>query len=299
MRKVTWAVVVGALLMSVVHVPAALAGVAEPTYYVALGDSLSVGFQPNRGETAHGYVDVLTGRVRRDLIPDLRLKNVGCAGETSRSLISGKRSPCRYPAGSQLDAAVKFLDEHPGQVAFITIDIGANDITNRCLRPSLLIRRSCARDLAPALSDRVTAIVEALASAAGPGVPIVGMTYYNPFLGLWGLVPGGRALAHADQRAWVVFNEALATAYEGAGAAVAGVAERFRIEDFDDTVVVPDRGRIPVNVALACRWTWFCSERFPGDPHANRTGYRRIAGTFQRELGPLLETSRGAVAIAS
>jgi lysophospholipase L1-like esterase len=278
--------------MSVVQAPTAAAGEVEPqpTYSLALGDSLSVGFQPNRGKTSHGYVDVLARRIRKDLIPDLRLRNVGCPGETSRSMITGERSPCVYPAGSQLQAAVDFLAAHAGQVAFITIDVGVNDLLNRCLRPSFLIRRWCARDLAPALGDRVTTIVETLASAAGPGVPIVGMTYYNPFLGLWGLVPGGRLLAHADQRAWVVFNEAVASAYEDAGAVIADVATRFRIEDFEETVLVPNRGRIPVNVALACRWTWFCSGRFPSDPHANRIGYRRIGGTFQRELEPLLVT---------
>ena len=30
--------------------------------------------------------------------------------------------------GTQLGDAVRFLDEHPGQIAFITINIGANDI---------------------------------------------------------------------------------------------------------------------------------------------------------------------------
>jgi lysophospholipase L1-like esterase len=288
MRKASLAVVVGTLLLSVLQAPVAQAGVEDPPFALALGDSLSVGFQPNRGETTHGYVDVLTRRIRKDAISGLRLRNVGCPGETSRSLISGKRSPCNYPAGSQLDAAVKFLNEHPGQVAYITIDVGANDLLDRCLRPSFLIRRSCARDLAPGLADRVTTIVDALESAAGPGVPIVGMNYYNPFLGLWGLVPGGRHLARADQRAWVVFNETLETAFADAGAEVVDVADRFRIDEFDETVRVPGRGRIPVNVAIACRWTWFCSERYPTDPHANRIGYRRIGGTFEREVLSLL-----------
>ena len=125
---------------------------------------------------------------------------------------------------------------------------------------------------------------------AAPGVPIVGMTYYDPFLGLWGLIPGGRALAHADQRAWTVFNDALTSAYGHAGATVADVATTFRIDDFDHTVVVPGRGRVPVNVALACRWTWFCSARHTFDVHANRTGYRKIATTFHRVLKPLLPT---------
>ncbi len=288
MRKASLAVVVGTLLLSVLQAPVAQAGAEEPPFALALGDSLSVGFQPNRGVTSHGYVDVLARRIRKEAIPGMRLRNVGCPGETSRALISGKGSPCSYPAGSQLDAAVKFLTDHLGQVAYITIDVGANDLLNRCLRPSFLIRRSCARDLAHGLNNRVRTIVDALEAAAGPGVPIVGMTYYNPFLGLWGLVPGGRHLARADQRAWEVFNETLETAFEDAGAEVADVADRFRIDDFDETVRVPGRGRIPVNVALACRWTWFCSQRYPGDPHANRIGYRKIGGTFEREVLSLL-----------
>jgi hypothetical protein len=43
-----------------------------------------------------------------------------------------------------------------------------------------------------------------------------------------------------------------------------------------------------VNVANACRWTWFCSPRYAGDPHANAIGYRKIADTFEQELATLL-----------
>lgn len=286
MRKASLAAAV-ATVFAMLQLPGAQAGGSNPTYYLALGDSLSVGYQPGRGETAHGYVEVLARRLKKDALPYLQLRNVGCPGETSRSLITGERSLCRYTAGSQLDAAVGFLTAHAGEVAFVTIDVGANDLVNRCLEPSGLIARSCATDLGPRLADRVGQIVDAL-SAAAPGVPIVGMNYYNPFLGLWGLVPGGRALAHADQRAWTVFNQALETAYVAAGAEVADVARTFRIDDFEDTVFAPGRGRIPVNVALTCRWTWFCSERTFTDPHANRTGYRRIAHTFERALAPLL-----------
>ncbi len=257
-----------------------------PVSYLALGDSLAVGYQPNRGQTTGGYVDDLWRRIRQGM-PALSLRNVGCAGETSRSLITGEHSPCHYAAGSQLDAALSFLLAHPGEVAFITIDVGANDLLNHCLGSDLLIRKPCTVGLVPKLQTRLTEIVDALATAA-PGVPIVAMRYYNPFLGLWGLIRGGRALAHADQHAWTVFNGALASAYAGAGATVADVAATFRIDDFTPAVVVPGRGRVPVNVALSCRWTWFCSPRFAGDPHANRVGYRKIARTFFRELQGLL-----------
>jgi len=265
-------------------VPAAQAGAT--TSYLALGTSLAVGFQPGRGETRNGYVDDLYRRMQQQ-IDGLSLRNVGCPGETSRSMISGDGSPCSFAAGSQLDAAVAFLEAHSGSISFITIDVGANDLLNHCLRRDGLVSRSCAVDLAPHLASRVADIVDALTGAA-PDVPVIGMTYYNPFLGVWNLVPGGHRLARADQRAWAVFDDRLTTAYRDAGAAVADVAAIYRIDDFTQTVAVPGIGRIPVNVALACRWTWFCSKRFFGDPHPNRLGYQRIAGTYLRELRGVL-----------
>ena len=157
-----------------------------------------------------------------------------------------------------------------------------------CLNPDTYrLDRTCATDLLPRLHDRLTQIVDAL-TAAAPGVPIVSMTYYDPLLGLWGLVPGGRALARADQRVWTTMNTTLATAYTDAEVTVADVATTFRIDDFTDTIVVPGRGELPVNVANTCRWTWFCTPRFAGDVHTNRVGYRKIAETFEQVLQPLL-----------
>ena len=113
--------VAAALMVSMLQggIPVARAGGGE-TFYLALGTSLAVGFQPNRGETSKGYVDVLWRRMAQQ-IPGLSLKNVGCPGETSSSMITGTHQHCRYPQGSQLDAAVAFLQAHPGQVAFITL----------------------------------------------------------------------------------------------------------------------------------------------------------------------------------
>ena len=245
MRRLAVAVVTATLIVSMLQggIPEARAGGGATVFYLALGDSVAVGFQPGRGETT-GYV----GRVWRSIrpqIPGLRLRNMSCVGETSGSMTTGRHSACHYAAGSQLDAAVSFLEGHPGEVAFITIDIGGNDLIGRCMdRSTGLVERTCAVEQRRRLQARLTGIIDAL-TAAGPGVPIVGMTYYNPLLGFWGLVPGGRALARADQRAWVVLNAGLATAYDDAGATVADVAASFRIDDFTDTVVVPGRGRYP------------------------------------------------------
>jgi lysophospholipase L1-like esterase len=288
MRRLSSAVVAATLIVSMLQGGIATAHVDDggTVYYLALGDSLAAGFQPN-GVTGKGYVDDLWRSIRQQ-IPGLRLRNVACPGETSGSLIAGKRSPCHYAAGSQLDAAVSFLQAHPGQVAFITINIGSNDLVNRCLDDNGLFHRACAVEMRPRLQARLTHILDALGTAAGPGVPIVGMRYYDPFLGFWGLVPGGRALARASLRTFTAMNVGLASAYEDAGAGVANVAATFRIHDFKDTLVVPGRGRLPVNVALTCTWTWFCSPKFAGDPHAHNTGYRKIARTFERKLKGLL-----------
>lgn len=289
MRRISLAVVSAALLVSTLQVgiPAAHAGSkATATYYVALGDSVAAGFQPNTGLTT-GYV----GRVWRHFrteIPGLSLRNLACPGETTASMITGKRSPCHYGAGSQLEAAVSFLGAHAGAIAFITIDIGANDLIFQCLDGRTgLFGRACAKDERPRLRTRLANILDALAMAA-PGVPIVGMTYYDPFLGLWGLVPGGYKLAKADHRVMNLLNAALETVYGDAGVPVADMATTFRTDDFTDTVIVPGRGRLPLNVALACRWTWFCTTKYFFDPHPNWMGYKRIARTFGRKLRGLV-----------
>jgi lysophospholipase L1-like esterase len=265
-----------------------------PRFYLALGDSVAAGFQPDRGITDQGYVDDLWRSVRRTHIPNLDLRNLSCPGETSHSLISGTGSPCYETDRSQLDEALAFIHRHEGRIAFVTIDIGSNDLVNRCLDfETLRFNRACVVDLTPRVGARVEHIVGALRAALGQDVPIVGMNYYNPFLGLWALVPGGHRLARAAQRSWTVFNDGLETAFGHVGTPLADVARVFRIDDFRHTVVLDGFGEVPVNVAIACRRTWFCSASFTGDPHPDRTGYLKIARTFRRALVGSLATGRG------
>ena len=288
MRRFASSVVAATLIVSMLEggIPAGATG-GGTVSYLAIGTSLTVGYQPS-GQTSNGFVDDLLRTVQAQ-IPELSLRNVGCPGETSASMITGKHSACHYAAGSQLDAAVAFLQAHPGQVAFITLEVGANDLVDRCLNPNTgRIGRACAADLLPRLQTRLTQIVDAVRTAAGPDVPIVAMTYYDPFLGVWGLIPEGRAVARADQRVWTTLNDMFTTTYASAGVTLADIATTFRIDDFTDTLVVPGRGELPTNVALICRWTWFCSAKFFADPHANRTGYRKIADTIDAALEPLL-----------
>ena len=142
-------------------------------WYLALGDSLSVGVQPDAANVNHpttfGYADQLHQALKATT-PDLELKKLGCAvTETTTDMLKGP-SDCRgqYRLRVQLAAAVAFLLTHRGSVRLVTIDIGAN----------------------------LPKILKALRLAAGPNVPIVGMNYYNPFLAAWLAVSYTHLRAH-------------------------------------------------------------------------------------------------------
>ena len=80
------------------------------TYYLALGDSLSQGFQDGH-ITDKGYVDDLYATLKVSN-PRLELEKLGCPGESTTTMISG--GICPYPEGSQLAQAKQFISDHPG-----------------------------------------------------------------------------------------------------------------------------------------------------------------------------------------
>jgi lysophospholipase L1-like esterase len=268
----------------------ALIGTANPArasteamYYVSLGDSAAAGYQPD-GTSSHGYADQLHQRIKATK-PELQLLKLGCPGETAESLISGTGSPCDYPSGSQLKEAISFLQTHTGQIAFITINIGVNDVLERCLKGPGLINPLCVRRTMPGLLADLASIIEALRDAA-PDVPIAGMSYWDPFLGFWTFDALGKVLAVIDNRSMQELNAGLEATYQEEGALFADVAgpEYFNIGDFTD-LVSTRWGRVPVNVANACKWTWFCpGTAFQGDPHPLTIGYGVIADAFQAVL---------------
>jgi len=70
----------------VVLTGAAQAGAAKPTYYVSVGDSYSVGYQPGVGATT-GYAGYVTKKTH------LTLANFGCGGATTASIIDAVGCP--------------------------------------------------------------------------------------------------------------------------------------------------------------------------------------------------------------
>ena len=149
-------------------------GISSPgaEYYVALGDSLAanVGVSSAR----QGYVS----RVHRHLElmdeASYGLHNFGVAGETSGTMIRS----------GQLEAALAFIAANP--VAYVTIDIGANDLLGH------LGSADCADSLdAPRCVERIDSAfstyqvnleeIFARLRAAAPEATIVFLSAYNPF----------------------------------------------------------------------------------------------------------------------
>jgi len=250
-------------------------------YDLSLGDSLAAGVQPIGDpaldyRTSDGYADRLFELARADH-PKLTLVKLGCPGESTRTMVDG--GLCTYDHGSQLDEAVAFLHAHRSKVAFVTIDLGANDFPCNDI--------PCIPQGVASIQGHLPAIVAALRAAAGPDVPIVGMTLYDPLLGAWFLGPDGQAFAHASvTQAIHPIDQLLTSIYAAGGARVADVEGAFHTGDFDDTVDLPGVGSVPRNVALICEWTWICAPAPLGpNNHPNADGYRVIARAFADELG--------------
>ena len=257
------------------------------SYYLALGDSLSQGVQPNSAgvavETRQGYPD----QVYAALVPThpaLHLVKLGCPGETTNTMING--GICHYPEGSQLAAATAFLRAHRGHVFLVTIDIGANDPEECGSWASLSRVASCFGTVAPYAAGNLATIMTRLNAAAGPGVRIVGMNYYLPALSEWLNGTSGQAIARLSERLAAGYNDVLERVYAASGAQVADVFGAFDTSNFGDPVAVPEIGTVPRNVALVCQWTWACAAPPRGpNQHANQAGYKIIAQRFQRAAG--------------
>jgi len=152
------------------------------TYYVSLGDSYSVGYQPGLGSTP-GYTVVVARATR------LTLVNFGCGGATTTSLVSSVGCPdvlphtaggVTYPTTTQEAAAVAFLKAHRGHIGLITVSIGGNDVT-ACASQANPI--SCVASATASIKTNVTNLAATLRGAAGPGVPLIGLTYPDVILG--------------------------------------------------------------------------------------------------------------------
>jgi lysophospholipase L1-like esterase len=289
---------VGVLAALAVVPGVATAAKLPARYYLALGDSLSQGVQPDvRGvslETDQGYPNQLFAIERRQL-PNLKLVKMGCPGDTTTSMLTGhgndanaKLFRCDRSGGSQLKAAESFLRAHhrAGEVALVTIDIGANDVDG-CAAPGVNVV-SCVAAGGASIKRNTPLILRGIKRAASSRTVLAGMTLYDPILSdYFNASASARALAAASVVFLKMINREITNANRAAGFRTADVAGAFK--SYDGTVSVPYNGQmVPVNVARVCSWTWACTPP-PSGPniHANKNGYAVIAHEFARVIGRL------------
>jgi hypothetical protein len=288
-RVRTWimAVVVGA--GTVATLGAATGGVAgaagaatrseSKSYYVSLGDSYSVGYQPGKGST-FGYTGYVAARTH------LALVNFGCGGATTGSILdavgcpaalSAKFGRVSYPTTTQASAAEAFIRAHAGHIGLVTVSIGGNNVT-ACASASSPI--SCVGTAVTGINTDVTALAAALRMAAGPKVPIIGTTYPDVILGSY-VYPSQPATASRialAKESVVAFraliNPALQKAYGSAGGRFVDVTMATgAYGSLTKTTTLNPYGSIPVPVAKVCTLTWFCAQ---GNIHAKTVGYNLI-----------------------
>jgi lysophospholipase L1-like esterase len=246
-------------------------------YYLALGDSVPVW----NGNSSYPY---LIASNYSSTNPGLQVEDMACSSETTGTmLVDSLCAPA--PQRSQQQEAVAFLQAHQGQVALITIDIGGNDLLP-CVN-GLTVNLSCIQQAEATMVQNLDTILNGLRQAAGPTVPIVGMNYFDPFLGDW--LAGGSTQVEANLSVSIVtnLNTLLAGAYQQVGAPVADVQSAFDTTDLTDIVSSP-WGDVPVAVDKACSLldivcTAGQTEGFGDDP--NEDGAKVIAQAFEQTIG--------------
>jgi lysophospholipase L1-like esterase len=177
--------------------------------------------------------------------PGLELVNFACGGATTEQMIHGSAA-CDYNVTSQLGHATDFLRSHRGRVLFVTMDIGINDLvageSSHLFLNTLHILR--------------------VLEHADPGVRVVGMNYYDPFVGNPTSTP-----TWGSPRAFAALNRAVAAAYRYKGDSLVNVA-----------------AAIGTNPARVCALTYECAAPPLQNIHPNDAGYSVLAKAFEGML---------------
>ncbi len=249
-------------------IPVALASphssslVGPKKYYLALGNSLAFGYQPDL-DFAHGYA--------HDLFENLQTQgttsqaNLGCPDETSITFVNGHCKGAilrKFPyVGAQLNAAVSYIKLLRGQVSPVTLDIGANDVLPAINQNTCAVNASAFEADLATLDDNLTqSILPRLHAALTVNGRLTGdlavMNYYDPYQ-----VKCPATLPYLE-----LLNQHLANDVYGYGTLV-DVADAFG----------------GTSNAHICTYTWICSVF--KDIHPRDVGYNVIASTFENTLG--------------
>lgn len=265
------ATLVGVLLLPSVATAHASTGFVGPkAYYLALGDSLAFGYQPNF-DWSHGYAAAFYA--------DLRTRgtghatNLACLDETTTTFVNGG---CPYAylrrtlyGGPQLKAAVSFIAAHPAQVSPVTLDIGANDLLPLLNTSTCAVSSSAATALAT-FNANFTAILSQLSAALKGTGDLLVMNYYDPYQNQCASNPQVASLF--DTFNGDIENDIATCTYGGGQPCTGHLAD----------VATAFGGATTPNPNL-CTDTWICSAYH--DIHATTQGYGVIAHAFESAAG--------------
>lgn len=258
------------LLVAVPTTLAAQRSVSAPTtflgpkgYYLALGDSLAFGYQPDlnwgAGYTSDFYTNLQTHGVAH-------YDNLACPGETAATMINGG---CPYPylrkypyVGTQLQAAVAYLHQHAGQVSPVTLDIGVNDFLPDFNTEGCSVNADWQKTLTEVDHNLTVVILPQLMAALTVNGQMTGdlllMDYYDPY----------QNLCPNTVAAMQTLNAHLANDAHGFATLV--------------DIFAPFGGAATPDPDL-CTDTWICSSF--KDIHAQSAGYSVMASAFEQTTG--------------
>jgi len=228
--------------------------VGPKDYYLALGDSLAFGFQPDLNWD-NGYNNDFYAHLHAN-DPNLAFINYGCPGETSVTFLNGG---CpwpkfllknRYP-GAQMQAALNFIQAHPGQVSPVTLDMGANDLLNCFNENNGHVNKTCAVHAVANVEQNLPTIYSNLVTALNGQGDLLIMDYYDPFIKEYPFT------AQFVQQ----LNQIIQTDAAKYGIPVVDIYPQFTTSDI-------------------CSYTWICS--IFHDVHCKDLGYSVIAGDFEQ-----------------
>lgn len=246
---------------------AAPAGATTAHYYLALGDSVAFGYQPN-GDWSHGYADQLLTSLRQN-DQNMSLVNMGCWGETTSSFINGNcvgpsigiSTKVTYVNGDQLDTAKAFLQANGSNVKVVTLDVGLNDLAFTCFDPNTgSIDYTCVSQLLPVVQSNETTILNTLKSVASPSTTFLLSNTFDP---LQNVLPN-TILAVQE------LNQTIATVANQTHTPLVNQSAAFHMDQY------PNGGNpylCPDNAPLV----WACTSN---DTHPTTAGYTVMANTF-------------------
>jgi len=266
------------ILLALAVTAAALACAAPATaakkksLYLSLGDSLAWSFTKLAdgagAKSANGYTELLAGK--------RKVRNLACPGEDTRTFIEGGHCGWVPEGNSQLDRAVRYLENKRGRVAFVTLSIGGNNFTPCARGGASSVDLDCVAKGMADLEADLPRIYRRLRKAAGRRVRIATATQYNPYLAFY--------LQGTDYHQLAGLTTVLARQVNKI-IREAAKSRKARLRVADAFAAFEAGAPVPEAVETLCAHSFMCDPAPVGpDIHPTDSGYAAIAEAFRRAL---------------